>query len=95
MNTAKNERNETLPVGTPGGTTSLDGSVTAANTSAYTRDTVVRIIADRACNCKVGVSATATNTDMCLAEYLPEYFVVPAGARISVYGGKAWITEML
>lgn len=59
---------------------------------------VVRVVATTACYIKIGVSPTATSSDVYLPAGLPEYFKARPGEKVSAIqvssGGTLHVTEM-
>lgn len=74
-------------------------SGTSAQSAAISGATnAVRLMATTLCHVRIGANPTATNTNMPLAPYCPEYFVVGSGNKIAVIqnaaAGTLYITEV-
>lgn len=91
--------NKTIQVLQPATGSQVAYTATAANTSAYSGKTVVRVVSDQACYIAIGVDATAnTSTSTYLPAGVVEYFKVADGHRVSAVqvsaGGTLYVTEM-
>jgi xanthine/uracil/vitamin C permease (AzgA family) len=74
-------------------------SGTSAQSAAISASSgYVRLVATTLCHIRVGSSPTATTSNMPLAPYVPEYFVVPSGNKVAVIqnssSGTLYITEV-
>lgn len=76
-------------------TEEVDGtSASAQNTTAYDKDTVIRIVSDAAVNVAVGTNPTATGTTAFLPANVIEYLKMNDGDKIAVLGGVLNISIM-
>lgn len=93
--------NGTIPnVFEPSGTiTNLDGTSGSAASSAFSKDTLVRVIATASTNAdgevyyKIGTAPTATTSTTLIYEKQAEQMTIKSGNKIAVINGKLNITE--
>lgn len=74
-------------------------SGTSAQSAAISANAgYVRFLATTLCHIRIGSSPTATTSNVPLAPYVPEYFVVPSGSKVAVIqnsaSGTLYITEV-
>lgn len=80
-----------------GTTTKLTSSGSSAASSAYSGNTLVRIVADAACHYAIGTSPTATTSNVYLPANSGEQILIKDGNKIAVIAASVnlYITELV
>jgi hypothetical protein len=95
---ARDSRSQTVPnVFEPSGSTQkLTSSGTSVASTAYTKDTIIRIVSDADCHYKIGTTPTAANTDVYLPSKSGEQILVKSGNKVAVIAASVnvYLTEL-
>lgn len=97
----RDDRKQTIQVLQPGVTQVIVMDTESQATTAITNTSVIRVLATADCHIVVGVSPTATLSDLYIPANVPEYFEIgqDGNNQLAVVqdsaGGTIYITEML
>lgn len=85
-----------LPIVGLGASIDVDGTSASAQSGVFDADgiTIIRLSAVTACRILIGTDPTALATSTYVAAGMIDYFPVPAGQKIAVFGGKANMTVL-
>jgi len=80
-----------------GTTTKVASSGASAASAAFSKDTIVRIVADAACHYKIAAAPTATTADVYLPADAGEQILIKSGNKIAVIAASVnlYITELV